>query len=56
MGADVVLLAVKAAMFPVPLAANPMAVLSFVQLYTSVPPVVGLLKFIAVVEAPLHTV
>jgi len=49
-----VLMAVNAAMFPVPLAGRPMEVLSFVQLKTvfaSEP-----LKFTAVVLAPLHNV
>jgi hypothetical protein len=52
----VALVAVKAAMFPVPLAASPILVVLFVQLYTMVPPVVGLLKLTAVVVPPLQTV
>ena len=54
-GALVAFVAVKLAILPVPLAANPMLVVLFVQLYTIVPPVVGLLKVTAVVDAPLHT-
>ena len=49
-------MAVKAAILPVPLAASPMAGLVLFQLYTMLPPVVGLLKFTAVVSAPLHNV
>ena len=45
-----VFVAINAAISPEPLAASPIEVLSFVQLYTIVPPVVGLLKFIVVVE------
>ena len=48
-------LAVNEAIFPVPLAARPMLVVLFVQLYTIVPPIVGLVKFTAAVAAPLHT-
>ena len=54
-GAVVAFVPTKLAMLPVPLAARPMLVVLFVQLYTMVPPVVGLLKFTAVVLAPLHT-
>jgi hypothetical protein len=54
-GPFVVFVAVNAAIFPVPLAARPIAVLLFVQLYTIVPPVVGLLKATAAVEPPLQT-
>ena len=48
------LVAVNEAIFPVPLAANPIAVLSFVQLYVT-PLVMLPVKFTAVVGAPLHT-
>ena len=54
-GALVIFTAVKAAILPVPLAARPMLVVLLVQLYTIVPPVVGLVKFTAAVIAPLHT-
>jgi hypothetical protein len=53
-GLLVVLTAMKAGMFPVPLAANPMAVLLFVQAY-EVPATVPL-KITAVVELPDVTV
>ena len=53
-GAVVAFVVTKDAIFPVPLATSPMAVLLFVQLYTIVPPVAGLVKVIAVVVAPLH--
>ena len=46
------LMAVKAAIFPVPLAAKPIEVLLFVQL--NVVPLTGPVKFIAAVVAPLH--
>ena len=39
---------------PVPLAAIPILGLLFVQIYVIVPPVVGLLKFIALFDEPLH--
>ena len=48
----VVLVAVKLAMLPVPVAANPIVVLLLVQLYT-VPATVPV-KFTAVVADPLH--
>jgi hypothetical protein len=48
------LTAVKEAMLPVPLPARPMDVFVFVQLYTTVPPVVGLPKFTWVAGALLH--
>ena len=48
------LIAVNGAILPAPLAANPMDGRLFVQLYTIVPPVVGLLKLTAVDVAPLH--
>ena len=51
-GATVVFKVVKAAMFPTPLAARPMVLTLFVQLYTIVPPVVGLEKATAVDAAP----
>jgi hypothetical protein len=50
------LVAVKDAILPVPLAARPMDGVLLVQLYTIVPPVVGLLNVTAAVAAPLHTV
>ena len=46
--------AVNGAILPAPLAANPMDGKLLVQLYTIVPPVVGLLKLTAVDVAPLH--
>ena len=49
------LVAVNAAIFPVPFAARPMDGVLFVQLYTIVPPVAGVLKLTAVVNALLHT-
>ena len=48
-GAEVTLVAVKLAISPAPLAASPIDGVLFVQLYTIVPPVVGLLKVIAAV-------
>ena len=48
------LMAVNGAILPVPLAGNPIDGKEFVQLYTIVPPVVGLLKLTAVDVAPLH--
>ena len=54
MGALVVLVAVKAAIFPDPLAASPMAVLSLVQL--KVVPATSPVKAMAVVGAPAHRV
>jgi hypothetical protein len=54
-GALVVFIAVKLAILPLPLAANPTEGVLFVQLCTSVPPVAVLLKVIAVVDALLHT-
>ena len=53
-GALVGFVAVKLAILPVPPAPNPMLVVLFVQLYTIVPPVVGLLKMTAVVAEPLQ--
>ena len=52
MGDDPPLVAVNAEMLPVPLAANPMAVLLFVQVYEVPVPV----KVTVEVIAPLHTV
>ena len=54
-GAVVVLLAVKAAIFPAPLAARPIAALLLVQAYVVVPPVFAVLKVTAVVVAPAVT-
>ena len=51
---DVALVAMKEAMFPLPLAANPIDGVLFTQLYTTVPPVLVVLKFIAVVAVLLH--
>lgn len=51
-GALVVLMAVKAAILPVPDAASPIAVLLLVQLYTV--PATAPVKFIAAVVDPLH--
>ena len=48
------LIAIKLAILPEPLAAKPIEGNEFVQLYTIVPPVVGLLKLTAVDVAPLH--
>ena len=53
-GAVVVLVAMKDGILPVPLAAIPIDAALFVQLYVTVPPVAGLLKLIAAVDAPLH--
>jgi hypothetical protein len=55
-GAAVALVPTKDAMLPVPLAARPIDGVLFVQLYTIVPPVVGLLNVTAATDAPLHTV
>ena len=54
-GAVVVLLTVKAAMLPVPLAARPIPGVSFVQAYVVVPPVLLVVKFTAVVKPPAVT-
>lgn len=54
-GAPVLLIAVKLAILPVPLGARPITAPVCVQLYTIVPPVVGLVKFTAVVAVLLHT-
>ena len=54
-GAVVAFVATKLAMLPVPVPARPILVVLLVQLYTMVPPVVGLLNATAVVGTPLHT-
>src|SRR5919112_1724492 len=54
-GAVPVLTAAKEAILPEPLAARPMEGVLFVQLYVMAPPVVGLVKFTAVVKALLQT-
>ena len=54
-GAVPVLTAANEEMFPDPLAARPIDGVLLVQLYTIVPPVVGLLKLTAVVLCVLHT-
>ena len=54
-GAVVALVAVKPAILPEPFAANPMDVVLLVQLYTIVPPVLGLLNVTVVVDVLLHT-
>jgi hypothetical protein len=53
-GAEVVLAVVNTGRLPVPLSANPMDGVLFVQLYTMVPPVVGLAKVTAVVAVALQ--
>jgi hypothetical protein len=53
-GADVALVAVKAGVFPVPLAARPIAVLELVQ--ANVPPAGVLVKAEAATEVPAHAV
>ena len=53
-GAPPELVAVNEGMGPLPLAANPMDEALLVQLYTIVPPNVGLMKLMAAVELPLH--
>jgi hypothetical protein len=55
-GALVALVPMKDGISPLPVPARPIEGLLFVQLYTMLPPVVGLLKFTAVVGEPLHTV
>ena len=52
----VVLVAIKLAMLPVPVAAKPILVAVFVQLYTMVLPAFELPKLIAAVAALLHKV
>lgn len=51
-GVDPALVAVKPAMFPVPLAPRPIEVLLFVQLYTV--PATAPVKLTAVVSVPVH--
>ena len=53
-GAVPLLVAVKAAISPLPLAARPIDVLLFVQLYAVVPPVLVVAKVIASVDVVLH--
>ena len=53
-GAVPLLVPTKEAILPVPLAPSPIEVVLFVQLYTIVPPVVGLLNVTAVVLSPLQ--
>ncbi len=53
-GALVALVPVKDAILPEPLAAKPMLGVLFVQLYTMLPPVVGLLNVTAVVDVLLQ--
>ena len=54
-GANPAFTAVKAAMFPTPLAAKPMEAVLFVQLYTIVPSVVGLAKVTSATVDAVHT-
>ena len=54
-GAVPLFVALNDAILPLPLAARPMEGVLFVQLYTIVPPVVGLLNVTAVVGELLHT-
>ncbi len=54
-GAPVVLIAVKLGILPTPSGPWPIWAPVCVQLYTIVPPVVGLVKITAVVGEPLHT-
>ena len=51
----VVLVAVKLGILPVPLGARPIEAPVWVQLNTSVPPVLGLVNTTAAVGEPLHT-
>ncbi len=53
-GAFVAFVPVNEAILPEPLAANPILGVLLVQLYTILPPVVGLLKVTAVVDVLLH--
>ena len=55
-GDDPVLTAVNTAILPEPLANNPIEGVLFTQLYVVVPPVLPVLKVIAVVLPPLQTV
>ena len=54
-GAEPALVAVKLAILPEPLAAKPIDGVLFVQLYTIVPPVVGLVKVTGAVGLLLQT-
>jgi len=54
-GAFVGFNAVKLPILPLPFNANPIDGALFVHVYTILPPVVGLVKFTAAVEAPAHT-
>ena len=56
MGALVAFKPIKLGILPTPDAPSPIVVLVLVQLYTIVPPVVGLLKATAAVGDPVHTV
>ena len=53
-GAVPALVAVNDAISPVPLAASPIDIWSFVQVYVTVPPVFDVPNIIAVVTVPLH--
>ena len=53
-GAEVVFVAVKAAISPFPLAARPILEVVLVQLYVVVPPVLMVLKVNKLVESPLQ--
>lgn len=53
-GTNVALVATNDGILPVPLAAKPIDVVLFVQLYVS--PATGLVKFTAAVGVPVHTV
>jgi len=53
-GALVLLVAMKEAILPAPLAASPIDGVLFTQLYTILPPVYVLLKFTAAVATLLH--
>lgn len=54
-GAVPLLIALNEPILPVPLAANPIEAVLFVQLYTTVPPVAVVEKFTALTGLPLHT-
>ena len=49
------LMAVNAAISPVPLGASPMLVVLLVQVYVAVPPVVVVVKFVAATAVPWQT-
>ena len=55
-GTALMFTATKLGIFPEPDAANPIEGKLFVQLYTILPPTVGLLKVTAVELAPLHNI